>query len=216
MFTGLIETVGTLKGMTRHSDGAVLAVSCSPFDAPLVKGESVAVQGACLTVTDIDQNGFRADVLAETLRRTNLGGARRAQFLNLERAVRVGDRLGGHFVSGHVDATGTLDSIRMDGRDRVLRIRGDGIVLAELIEKGSVTLDGVSLTVSALDTEAFEVCVIPWTWGHTSLPERVAGDLLNIETDMIGKYIRRHLASPVAGPLTEQKLAAAGFLGDGG
>lgn len=212
MFTGLIETTGTLRGMARHTGGATISVACTPWTPPLSPGESIAVQGACLTVTGFDETGFHADVLDETLRRTNLGGARVGQSLNLERALRLGDRMGGHFVSGHVDAPGTLEAIRMEGRDRVLHIRCGRETAAGIVEKGSVALDGISLTVSSVEDGGFEVCVIPWTWSHTSLRERVCGDAFNIETDMIGKYIQRHLISQTSGALTERMLAEAGFL----
>jgi riboflavin synthase len=212
MFTGLIESVGTLEGIARQAGGATITVACGPWTPPLVHGESIAVQGACLTVTGLEETRFRADVLDETLRRTNLGGKRIGQALNLERALRLGDRLGGHFVTGHVDAVGTLETIRMEGRDRVLRLRCARDVAVGIVEKGSVALDGISLTVSSVDEGAFEVCVIPWTWAHTSLNERVAGDPLNVETDMIGKYIQRHLAAQGTGTLSERMLAEAGFL----
>jgi len=212
MFTGLIEAVGTLRAMNRHDGGATLTVACPPWKTPLVPGESIAVQGACLTVTGFDASTFHADVLDETLRRTNLSGKRSGQALNLERALRLGDRLGGHMVSGHVDTVGTLESIRTEGRDRVLRIRCGREAAAEVVGKGSVALDGISLTVSTVSDDAFEVCVIPWTWGHTSLQERSPGDTINVETDMIGKYIRRHLMMQSAGGgVDHDMLTAAGF-----
>lgn len=214
MFTGLIETTGTLKAITPHDGGAAITVVCTPWSSPLVLGESIAVQGACLTVTYFDDSSFRADMLDETLRRTNLSEKRAGQFLNLERSLRLGDRMGGHFVTGHVDALGTLEAIRMEGRDRILRIRCGRQPAAGIVEKGSVALDGISLTVSSLDDSAFEVSIIPWTWAHTSLHERVVGDSLNIETDMIGKYIQRHLATQTVGMLSEDMLVAAGFIGN--
>jgi len=213
MFTGLIEAVGTLRTLDRHEGRARLTVAAPKWQTPLVPGESIAVQGACLTVAGFDAVSFHADVLEETLRRTNLMGKRGGQALNLERALRLGDRLGGHLVSGHVDTVGTLDSVRMEGRDRVLRIRCGREAAAEVVEKGSVALDGISLTVSAVSDDAFEVCVIPWTWGHTSLQERQPGDTINVETDMIGKYIRRHLTQREgSGGVDHDMLAAAGFI----
>ncbi|HAS84367.1 MAG TPA: riboflavin synthase [Verrucomicrobia bacterium] len=211
MFTGLIEAVGSLRAMSRHAGGATLMVGCPPWSPELVAGESIAVQGACLTVVDFEATQFRADVLDETLRRTNLGQKQPGQCLNLERALRFGDRLGGHLVSGHVDTVGSLASIRMDGRDRVLNIRSDRETLLGIVRKGSVALDGISLTVSAVTDEAFDVCIIPWTWEHTSLHERRPGDPINIETDLIGKYIQRHLTAQPSGGLSEATLAAAGF-----
>jgi len=213
MFTGLIEAVGALRALERHEGGARLTVAAPPWQTPLVPGESIAVQGACLTVAGFDAASFHADILEETLRRTNLMGKRSGQALNLERALRLGDRLGGHLVSGHVDTVGTLESVRMEGRDRVLRIRCGRAAAVEVVEKGSVALDGISLTVSAVSDDAFEVCVIPWTWGHTSLQERQPGDTINVETDMIGKYIRRHLTQREgSGGVDHDMLAAAGFI----
>ncbi len=211
MFTGLIEAVGSLRTMSRHDGGATLTVKCPPWSPELVAGESIAVQGACLTVVDFEATQFRADVLDETLRRTNLGQKHPGQSLNLERALRFGDRLGGHLVSGHVDTVGTLAAVRMEGRDRVLNIRSDRDTLLGIVQKGSVALDGISLTVSAVTDEAFEVCIIPWTWEHTSLHERRPGDPINIETDLIGKYIQRQLAAKPSGGLSEATLAAAGY-----
>lgn len=212
MFTGLIESVGTLEGIKPQGGGAMITVACAPWTPPLVQGESIAVQGACLTVTGFEPSWFRADVLDETLRRTNLSRKRTGQALNLERALRLGDRLGGHFVTGHVDGSGMLEAIRMEGRDRVLRVRCGREMAGGIVDKGSIALDGISLTVSAVDDGAFEVSVIPWTWEHTSLRERVTGDSFNIETDMIGKYIQRHLSVQSAGTLSEQMLAGAGFI----
>ena len=212
MFTGLIETVGTLQALERHDGGARLTVAAPPWQKTALElGESIAVQGACLTVAGFDATSFHADVLDETLRRTNLMDKRSGQALNLERALRLGDRLGGHLVSGHVDTVGTLESVRMEGRDRVLRIRCGREAAAEVVGKGSVALDGISLTVSAVSDDAFDVCVIPWTWRHTSLQERQPGDTINVETDMIGKYIRRHLTLEKGGGVDQDMLAAAGF-----
>ncbi len=211
MFTGLIERVGTLRARVRIDGGDSLWVACPDWTPSLTPGESVAVQGVCLTVTGMDATQFRCDVLDETLRRTNLAGKRIGQALNLERALRLGDRLGGHMVTGHVDGVGTLEFIRMEGRDRVLRVRCGRAMVTGIVEKGSVALDGISLTVSAVDDGAFEVCIIPWTWRHTSLLERAVGDVVNIETDMIGKYIQRHLHMQSRGPVSEQMLADAGI-----
>jgi riboflavin synthase len=212
MFTGLIEAVGHLESMHNRSRGARLVIKREGCWQPsLVLGESVAVQGACLTVTEAGDGWFSCDVLAETLARTTLADLRKGQCLNLERALRLGDRLGGHMVSGHVDGVGTLEQIRMEGADRVLRIhcgeeQAEGIVL-----KGSVALDGISLTVTKVDTAAFEVKIIPWTWEHTSLVERKSGDSMHVETDMIGKYVKRYVLQAQSSPLTEDRLHAAGY-----
>ena len=195
MFTGLVQRIGTLRRHSRPGGGAALSVTvAAPWDEPLKLGESIAVQGACLTVGDILQHGgFSADVLAETLARTAFGSLRDGARVNLERALRVGDRLGGHIVQGHVDAIGRVLSIRPREHDIVLRVAADAAVLRGIVPKGSIAIDGVSLTVSALSDDGgwFEVNLIPTTLRETSLSDRVPGDAVNLETDVLGKYVER-------------------------
>jgi riboflavin synthase len=213
MFTGLIEAVGELRQFTRSGGGASLEIACPPWDVPLVLGESVAVQGACLTVTDRAADGFTCDVLDETLARTNLGEKGVGAALNLERAMKLGGRLGGHIVTGHVDAVGTVSGIRAAGRDRIVEVSCGETIAAGVVEKGSIAIDGISLTVSAVSDVAFEVNIIPFTWEHTSLRDRREGDMVNLETDLLGKYVQRYLAATgnTAG-VDMQMLASAGFL----
>jgi riboflavin synthase len=198
MFTGLVQRLGTLSSLSRSGSGAALAVALpTPWPDPLVLGESIAVQGACLTVSRILPGGFIADVLEETLDCTALGALRSGARLNLERALAVGDRLGGHIVQGHVDALGRVVSIRPRGRDIVFRVGTDSATLRQLVYKGSIAIDGVSLTVSSLHDEElwFEVNLIPTTLGDTTLSDRHPGDSVNLETDILGKYIERLLAA---------------------
>ncbi len=213
MFTGLIEAVGKLKSANRSQGGAALEISCAEWDVPLQLGDSVAVQGVCLTVTTCDLTSFVCDVLDETLDRTNLGGKASGDALNLERAMKLGDRLGGHFVTGHVDSMGTISAIRMAGRDRIIAIKCDSVTVAGIVEKGSIAIDGISLTVSAVSNSGFEVNIIPFSWEHTSLSGRNVGDKVNLETDMLGKYVTRYMAkvSDKSG-VGMNTLAAAGFL----
>ncbi len=213
MFTGLIEAVGKLSRVDRSAGGAVLEISCPEWDVPLKLGDSVAVQGACLTVTAFDKSSFRCDVLDETLGRTNLGRKIIGDALNLERAMKLGDRVGGHLVTGHVDAQGVLAEIRPVGRDRILAITCSKDVVLGIVEKGSIAIDGISLTVSAVSDSGFEVNIIPFSWEHTSLVDRKSGDFVNLETDMLGKYVNRYLSS-MAGKsgVGMETLAAAGFL----
>jgi len=214
MFTGLVQQVGRLRGLSRRGGGAVADVACAPWaDEPLRPGESVAVQGCCLTVTEARPDGFLADVLDETLRVTALGALRAGAAVNLERALRPCDRLGGHIVQGHVDATAELLEVRPAGRDRVLRLVCPGDDARYVVRKGSVALDGVSLTVSAVsDGGVFEVCIIPTTWSGTSLSERRPGDRINLETDVLGRFVERFVRGPGAsGGLTMDLLRKAGF-----
>ena len=196
MFTGLVEKVGHLRGIRRSGGGASFEIECGEWDNALELGESVAVQGTCLTVTSAGDGGFTCDVLDETLNRTNLGDKAVGAALNLERALKMGDRLGGHLVSGHVEAVGCPAELAVG-----------------IIEKGSVAIDGISLTVSAVGDDWFEVNIIPFTWEHTSLAERKVGDSVNLETDMLGKYVKRYVdAVAGGGSLSLEKLAAAGFV----
>ncbi len=214
MFTGLVQRTGVLLSLAHSGGGARLQVRTEPWPDALQHGESVAVQGACLTVAGKTEGGFISDVLDETLDRTTLGRLPPGSRLNLERALRLADRLGGHLVSGHVDTVAELIEVRPRGRDRVLRLRCDSDAFRMVVPKGSVTLDGVSLTVSALsDGERFfEVNLIPTTWAETSLSERRVGDGLNLETDLLGKYVDRLLRrAPPSSGITLETLAAAGF-----
>ena len=213
MFTGLIQQKGVFKTLRGGSSSATLDIACTPWpDAPLALGESVATQGVCLTVSAIRADGFSADVLPETLRRTTLGALRPGAALNLERALRLCDRLGGHIVTGHIDGTGTLASVATTGRDRVLRISAPAEIMRYIVMKGSVALDGISLTVSAVSDTWFEVCIIPTTWRETSLSERAAGDTVNIETDILGRYVERFVSGTSTGNnLSLDKLLSAGF-----
>ena len=213
MFTGLIERVGTLVALRNSGEDASITIRHEPWDSPLDVGESVAVNGACLTVTRSTAREFCADVLGETIRRTNLGDKRPGDPVNLERALRAGDRLGGHFVAGHVDGLGIVDSVRPAGRDRVLRLRCEPALMRDVVLKGSVACDGVSLTLTAVMESAFEVNIIPHTWRQTTLHRLQAGDGVNIETDMMAKYVRRCAETQGgSGTVSLETLQRAGFL----
>lgn len=218
MFTGLIERVGRLERIVPRQDGARLEVTFDPWDDLLEPGESVAVQGACLTATEVHPDRCAFDVLRETLERTSLGDRRSGAALNLERALAVGDRLGGHFVTGHVDGQGTLRAATRRGADLVLDIAAPADLMPGLVPKGSIAVDGISLTVARLLGDGFTVHIIPWTEGHTSLRERVVGDRVNLETDLLGKFVQRSLACGAAGDagIRHQDLVRAGFLTSSG
>ena len=223
MFTGLVQQIGHLDSLRGGSGGgSVLRVRCAPWrDGVLAPGESIAVQGCCLTATEIGDDWFDADVLEETLRASALGDLRPGAALNLERALRPCDRLGGHIVQGHVDGTAVLTGRFRAGRDWRLRLECRSDVARYVVRKGSVALDGTSLTVSAVPAQGvFEVCLIPTTWAATSLSERHEGDRINVETDILGRYVEsfmsglfpaQHSPAPPTRPITAELLARAGF-----
>lgn len=190
MFTGLIEAVGAVRAVTPHQGGLRIRVR-APFAGELADGESVAVDGVCLTVTASGGGEMQADVGPETMRVTTLGSLRPDQPVNLERAIQAGSRFGGHFVQGHVDATGTVEAIRPDGDAHWLTIGFPAALAAYFIPKGSVAVNGVSLTVAELGPASFDVMIIPFTWSHTSLSVLSPGARVNLECDMVGKYVAR-------------------------
>jgi riboflavin synthase len=214
MFTGLVQQVGRLERISFQGDAGRLALSAR-FDSPLQIGESIAVNGACLTL--VEQHGEKLvfDVLRETFEKTALQDKAPGAPLNLERALRMGDPLGGHLVSGHVDGTGAVRRIESAGRDKVLVVAAPALI-AEIVPKGSIAIDGISLTV--VDVGAiegtFSVHVIPHTWSQTALSALATGVRVDLETDLIGKYVRRQAANAcVAAPaVTWDKLRDAGFL----
>ncbi len=192
MFTGLIETVGSIARSSRTAGGVRLEVRAAwPDEAGLRAGDSVAVNGACLTAIDPVQEGFSADLSPETVSRTLLARLKSGDLVNLERAIRVGDRLGGHFVSGHVDAVVRIVSIAGSGGFARWRITLPEAQSLEVAAKGSVALDGVSLTVAAIGDDWFEVALIPATLQATTLGKRRPGDTLHLETDILAKYVAR-------------------------
>jgi riboflavin synthase len=184
VFTGLVETTGTVVEL----EGGRLRI-----EAPLglADGASVAVNGVCLSIVESDDRGFRVDVMDETLRRSSLGALARGDRVNLETPLRVGDALDGHIVQGHVDATGTVAAIREEGFARVLTIAADPDLLRYVVEKGSVAVDGVSLTVSAVGGGAFEVSLIPETLQRTTLGQAAPGGTVNLEVDVLAKYVEK-------------------------
>ena len=210
MFTGLIQRVGTVKRVSRGA-GLVLEIAADkPWAKPLEEGESVAVNGACLTVSRCEGSRFTADVLQETESRTGLANLVPGTKVNLERALRAGDALGGHIVQGHVDGRGTVTAKVPKGRDFQLRIRCGRVLAAQSVLKGSVTIDGVSLTISALGDDWLGVDLIPTTARETTLGSKSVGDQVNLEGDIVGKYVARQDRRS-SGGLTESALAAAGF-----
>ncbi|MDI6854923.1 MAG: riboflavin synthase [Deltaproteobacteria bacterium] len=214
MFTGLVEGLGEIAQINRLAEGIRLALT-PPFPvAELTVGESVSVSGACLTVVSMDAQTFHAEVSPETLARTTLGLKKVKDTVNLERALKIGDRLGGHLVTGHVDAVGTVRE-RREGPDFfTLSIDFPAPLAPYIIEKGSIAVDGVSLTVNSVQGHRFSVYIIPHTAQKTTLAHLKAGEKVNLETDIIGKYVAR-LLGPYRGgasDLTKDFLAEHGFL----
>ena len=193
MFTGLVETVGRIERLDGNEHGKQLVIS-TRLGAELRPGDSVAVSGVCLTVVARDDHGFCADVSRETLAVTTLGGQREGAPVNLERPLRADARLGGHFVLGHVDQVGTIAALRPDGDGYWLSVRVPGHLAPYLIPKGSIAIDGISLTIAALEEENVGVQIVPFTYTHTALAASTAGDSVNIEVDVLGKYVVRLLS----------------------
>ena len=192
MFTGIVEGVGEVAEVNPTPAGLRLRLIAS-LSSELTPGESLAVNGVCLTVVSSGANGTHMDVSPETLRVTAFGSLKRGSLVNLERPMRVDGRVGGHFVQGHVDATGSVDEIRQDGDFWWLTIRFPPSLATQIVRKGSIAVDGVSLTVAGVDDRRFDVQIIPYTWEHTSLRGLKPNELVNLECDMLGKYVLRAL-----------------------
>ncbi len=194
MFTGIIEELGTVKAVNKGRESAALEIGAEKVVEGLNLGDSVAVNGVCLTVIDFGRSGFSAEVMAETLRKSNLGKLKSGDRVNLERAMRLGDRLGGHLVAGHVDATGTIKSTVREDIATVFTVEAPDEILRYVIDKGSVAIDGISLTIVDYDKKSFRVSIIPHTASQTTLGFKKSGDTVNLEADMLAKFVERLLA----------------------
>jgi riboflavin synthase len=190
VFTGLVQGQGQVAAVDPTADGARLAVR-TPLTAELAPGDSVAVNGVCLTATRIEDGTFHADVMHETLRRSSLSEVRAGTRVNLELPLTAHGRLGGHFVQGHVDGVGAVSETREDGFARVVTIEADPDVLRYVVEKGSITVDGVSLTVARIDETSFDVSLIPETLQRTNLGTAAPGTPVNLEVDILAKYVEK-------------------------
>ncbi len=193
MFTGIDEQTGSLLSIERGAESAILTIRANLVLEGAKVGDSIAVNGVCLTVTRLGQDRFSADVMAETLRRSGLGQLGIGDPVNLERAMAANGRFGGHIMSGHIDGTGRIASIRKEDNAVWYRIEASQKILKYIVEKGSITIDGISLTVAGLDDTGFSVSVIPHTRDVTTLSGRRIGDSVNLENDLIGKYVDRLL-----------------------
>ena len=216
MFTGIIEETGTVRSVSLLGDSGTIQIGADLILGGTRPGDSIAVNGVCLTVTSISDKSFTADVMAETLRRSNLGQLRTGDQVNLERAMSAEGRFGGHIVSGHIDGTGTISFMEKEGNATWVYIRTSAGILALIVEKGSVAIDGISLTVAKVGGEDFAVSIIPHTSFHTTLLKKKPGDMVNLENDIVGKYVQRLLGQPQQetmhkSRITEEFLRENGF-----
>lgn len=193
MFTGIIEEIGVVKSIRMGAQSAVITIQAKKVMEDIHVGDSIAANGVCLTVTSFDKNSYSVDVMHETLRRTNLGTLKSGSRVNLERAMAADGRFGGHIVAGHVDDPGIITSMEKDDNAIWITIQTTPSVLKYIVEKGSITIDGISLTVAKVDDKSFAVSVIPHTGANTTLLEKKPGDTVNLETDMVGKYVEKLL-----------------------
>ena len=215
MFSGIIETVGSIRTLNKDAKGARIAIEAPGVLDGVQLGDSIALNGVCITVVDFDESNFEADLSVETLRRTNLGELVVGDRCNLERAMALGERLGGHLVSGHVDGVGRILGRKPEGDSIWLTFEAPVEVMRYVVYKGSIAVDGISLTVAACDDETFSVSIIPHTSEQTTLTEKKDGAAVNLEADLIGKYVEKLLAphadSRIQGGVTMEKLREQGY-----
>jgi len=199
VFTGLVQDIGRVERIERRSEAAILYIAPAAISAEdLVLGESIAIDGVCLTVEERERGRFRVQAGAETLARTTIGALRPQSRVHLERALRASDRLGGHIVAGHVDAMGEISSRRPIGPSVEIAFRAPREVLRYVVEKGSIAVDGISLTVNKVDEYAFAVLLIPHTLEQTTLGDKHPGDKVNLEVDIVGKYVEKFVKDRVS------------------
>lgn len=219
MFTGLVEELGVVRGISRGADSARIHIDARKILEDMKTGDSIAVNGVCLTSVEFDRNYFVADVMAETLAKTNLAALKSGDKVNLERALRLGDRLGGHMVSGHIDGVGTITRRERHDIATLITVSAPPGLMRYIIKKGSVSIDGTSLTVVDFSETYFQVSLIPHTAHMTTLGYKKVGDTLNLEGDLVGKYIERLLnvrengkTEGSGGAITLDFLAEKGFM----
>lgn len=218
MFTGIIEETGLIREISRSSKSAKIRIEASKVLEGTKQGDSISTNGICLTVVEMDKNTFSVDVMAETLRKTNLDKLSIGNRINLERALKLGDRLGGHFLSGHIDGLGVISKIVTEDIARVITINTGQDLLKYIIPKGSIAIDGISLTVVSVDNKSFKVSIIPYTAAGTTLLDKKTGSSVNLETDMIAKYIEKLLFTKgnQAHENSDGRKLDLGFLNDNG
>ncbi|MDE7097628.1 MAG: riboflavin synthase [Ruminococcus sp.] len=213
MFTGIIEEVGTVKEVCRNGNNSFIRIQAKKILSDVHLGDSIAVNGVCLTVTRYDGSIFQADVMNETLSRSSLGSLRTGSVVNLERAMSANGRFGGHIVSGHIDGTGRITDIKNDGIATWYTIGADAGIMRYIVEKGSVAIDGISLTVAKVSDNNFSVSIIPHTAEQTVLSTKKIGDVVNLENDIIGKYVEKLINPAKSDSVIDMAfLAERGFL----
>jgi riboflavin synthase len=211
MFTGIVEEIGTIRSVHRGSKSICLTIGAEKVLQDMKTGDSINTNGVCLTVVSFNNGVFSVDVMPETMRKTNLKELMAGSKVNLERAVKLSDRLGGHLVSGHIDGTGVIESVFEEDNALWFKIRTEGSLLKYMVEKGSVAVDGISLTIASVDDRSLLVSVIPHTRSVTVILERKTGDTVNLECDMIAKYVEK-----VTAPDKSQGNISLGFLAEQG
>ncbi|ABR47236.1 riboflavin synthase, alpha subunit [Alkaliphilus metalliredigens QYMF] len=216
MFTGLIEEIGTVEAVRKGSKSAQLTIKAKQVVERVKLGDSISTNGVCLTVVEFGQNGFTVDVMPETMRRSNLKNVKHGSSVNLERALKLGDRLGGHMVSGHIDGVGIIQGIEEEDNATWVTIKAPIGTLKYVIEKGSIAIDGTSLTVAYVDQETLKVSIIPLTRDETTLLSKKVGEEVNLECDMVGKYIERLTMFKEAGMKEQTSAIDMNFLQENG
>ena len=213
MFTGIVEDLCKVENIQKKTDSMVISVNLGDLSDDVKNGDSIAINGTCLTVTNINDHVATFDVLTETVSKTSLKEIKSATKVNVERALRVGDRMGGHFVTGHVDGTGVIDKKATQPGQTDLWVKVDNKLGSMMIEKGSIAIDGISLTLVEVTDTAFSVALIPFTLAETTLGFKGAGDIVNLELDMIGKWVKRLIPPEYSAPssITLDKLKDQGF-----
>lgn len=216
MFTGIVEEVGTVRQMPAAGRAGKLGISARTVLEGTAIGDSIAVNGVCLTVVSMGASSFFVDVMPETLSRSSLGALHVGSPVNLERAMPANGRFGGHIVSGHIDGVGTIESIRADQNAQRVRIACPPEIALLIVEKGSITIDGISLTVTQVDGRGFEVSLIPHTFANTALSSKRPGDTVNLENDIVGKYVQKLLSAPAIDTSPPQQGITMEFLAKNG
>ena len=209
MFSGIIEVLGEVRSMASSESGARISISAGELMKGVRLGDSIAINGACMTVVAFEGSKFEADISPESLRMTNLGGLKAGDKVNLERALALGDRLGGHMVSGHIDGMGKIRDRRADGDSIWLTVEAPAEVMRYVVFKGSIAVDGISLTVATCDEDSFSIAIIPHTSEHTTLTAKRDGAVVNLEADLVGKYVEK-LVSPHAQAARADSTQAGG------